>query len=138
MRFFCLIINSILNIKKDENLIPLEKNEIKEVTINESFNDQIQSLKKLIKECNEKNILEKIDKYTIINPKKEFMKKIFGIYYSDAFFENDTFEKLKQLYLNTITNSNSETKLLNYPSKIKNFGNGLEPENVPNNSPIFL
>ena len=132
-------INSILNIKKDENLIPLEKNEIKEVTINESFNDQIQSLKKLIKECNEKNILEKIDKYTIINPKKEFMKKIFGIYYSDAFFENDTFEKLKQLYLNTITNSNSETKLLNYPSKIKNFGNGLEPCNfLKENDKFFI
>ena len=132
-------ISGVHNIKKDENITTQEKTEIKEVTINESFNDQIESLKQLIEESNKKNILENIDKYSIINPKKEFMKKIFGIYYSDAFFENDTFQKLKQLYLNTIITSNPDTKLLNYPSKIKNFSNGLEPCNfLKENDKFFI
>ena len=67
------------------------------------------------------------------------MKKIFGTYYSDAFFENDTFKKLKQLYLNTITSSNPDTKILNYPSKLKNFMNGLEPCNfLKENNKFFI
>jgi hypothetical protein len=92
-----------------------------------------------MKKCYAKCILEKIDKYIIVNPKKEFMKKIFGIYYSDAFFENETFKKLKTLYLNIITSSNLNTKKLDYPSKIKNFINGLEPSNfLKENNKFFI
>ena len=71
--------------------------------------------------------MEKLDKLCVINPKKEFMKKIFGVYFSDSFFENATFKKLKTLYFNQVPTSDPTTKLLNYPSKIKNFTNGLEP-----------
>ena len=115
------------NIKIEEP--PSEKKEKKEITINESFIEQIESLLELMKKSQTKNILEKLDKLSIINPKKDFMKKIFGVYFSDSFFENTTFKKLKTLYFNEVTTSDPDTKLLNYPSKIKNFTNGLEPSN---------
>ena len=115
------------NIKIEES--SSDKNEKKEIKINESFNEQIESLKISMKKSHTKNILEKIDEHIVINPKKEYMKKIFGVYFSDSFFENETFKKLKTFYLNTITFSEPDTKLLNYPSKIKNFINGLEAPN---------
>ena len=129
------------NIKKEETVIikEQEKPDIKKVTINESFNDQIESLKQAINNSHYKNILEKIDKFSIINPKKEFMKTIFGTYFEEAFYENTTFKKLKMLFLNTITSSNQDTKILNYPSKIKNFMNGLEPCNfLKENDKFFI
>ena len=45
-------------------------------------------------------IFDKIDKKYIINPKKEFMKTIFGAYFEKSFFSNNTFQKMKILYLN--------------------------------------
>ena len=78
-----------------------------------------------------KNIFEEIDKNYIINPKKQFMKIIFGTYFEETFFNNETFQKLKFIFLNHFKNTNAETKLLNYPSKLKSFTNGLEP-------PLFL
>ena len=113
------------NIKIEEN--PSDKIEKKEMAINESFTEQIEFLKGLIQKSHTKNIMEKLDKLCVINPKKEFMKKIFGVYFSDSFFENATFKKLKTLYFNQVPTSDPTTKLLNYPSKIKNFTNGLEP-----------
>ena len=59
------------------------------------------------------------------------MKTIFGIYFEKSFFYNETFEKMKKFYLNNFDETNVETKLLNFPSKIKNFTNGLE-------IPLFL
>ena len=111
------------NIKNNEILD--YKYEINE-QINESFNEQIEILKNLINKSHFKNNLDKLDKFSSINPKKEFMKTIFAPFFSDSFFENETFKKMKMLYLNTIDQSNPDTKLFNYPSKLKNFVNGLE------------
>ena len=111
------------NIKNNENSD--YKYEINE-QINESFNEQIETLKNLINKSHFKNTLDKLDKYSSINPKKEFMKTIFAPFFSDSFFENDTFKKMKMIFLNTIAQSNPDTKLFNYPSKLKNFVNGLE------------
>ena len=86
---------------------------------------------KLIIDSPTKNILDKLDKYSAINPKKELMKNIFGAYFYKSFFENESFKKLKTIYLNSFEFSNPDTKLLNFPSKIKNFINGLYP-------PLFL
>ena len=46
-----------------------------------------------------KNILDKLDKFTVINPKKELMKTIFSTYFSKSFYENETFKKLKMSFL---------------------------------------
>ena len=59
------------------------------------------------------------------------MKTIFGTYFSKSFFENESFKKLKTKFLNSFHTPNPDTKLLNYPSKNKNFINGLHP-------PLFL
>ena len=72
-----------------------------------------------------------IDKNYIFNVKKKIMKTIFGIYFEKSFFYNETFEKMKKYYLNNFEDSKVETKLLNFPSKIKNYTNGLE-------IPLFL
>ena len=78
-----------------------------------------------------KNIFDEINKELIINPKKELMNKIFGVYFEESFFNNKTFKKLKNYYLNLYENIFPESKLLNFPSKIKNFTNGIE-------TPLFL
>ena len=70
---------------------------------------------------------EDIDRYYIINFKKEIMNKIFTIYYLDTFFYSDLFQKMKICYLNENKDAAYGTKKLNYPSKIKNYNNGLEP-----------
>ena len=74
-----------------------------------------------------KNTLDKIDKLFITNPKKELMKTIFGIYFEESFFNNETFNKMKKYYLNYFKDAEADSKQLNFPSKSKNFTNGLEP-----------
>ena len=51
----------------------------------------------LDKELYSKNIFDIIDKTYIINPKKQLMKTIFGIYFEESFFNNKTFMKLKNI-----------------------------------------
>ena len=110
------------NEKKDEKKDEKEKEEKKEEEI---------PLLEFASNLYPKNIFEEIDKNFIINPKKKFMKIIFGVYFDDFFFNNKTFEQLKIYYLNFYKDTNPESKLLNFPSKLKNFTNGLEP-------PLFL
>ena len=73
------------------------------------------------------NFLEKPDIYYLRNVKKELMTNIFAIYFSDAFYTNKNFQNLKKIYLGIKGEPNPFTKLLNYPTKLKNFSNGLEP-----------
>ena len=104
-----------------------------------TYFNNLNSLIKLINNSNTKNILDKLDKYSTINPKKEIMKIIFGTYFSKSFYENKSFKRLKMIYLNTYNTSNKETKLLDYPSKIKNFMNGLYPSYfLKENSKFFI
>ena len=74
-----------------------------------------------------KNIFDKVDKSYITNPKKELMKTIFGIYFEEFFFNNETFNKMKNYYLNYYNDTKPDSKQLNFPSKIKSFTNSLEP-----------
>ena len=55
------------------------------------------------------------------------MNNIFSIYFIDTFFNNDLFQKMKIYFLNNFEGVIYDTKALNFPSKIKNFNNGLEP-----------
>jgi len=91
--------------------------------------------KSLLEEVNENCYFNILDSMYVINAKSEFMKNIFSIYFLDTFFYDKTFIELKKLY-----NQIYEEKLLlemnkniniNYPSKIKNFSNGIEP-------PLFI
>ena len=70
---------------------------------------------------------ENIDINYIVNYKKELMSKIFSIYFLDVFFSNELFKKMKIFYLNEYKMSNYYTKMLNFPSTLKHFSNGLEP-----------
>ena len=63
----------------------------------------------------------------INNAKKELMMTVFSIYFFDAFFNNDVFKKMKNYYLQNFDDIQKTTKILDYPSKIKNFNNFLEP-----------
>ena len=127
-----IIVVNEQNIKKENNIENMNNNDA-------SFKEKLDTLKFSINNSHMiMNILNKIDKYMSLNPKKELMKNVFGIYFSESFFENETFQKLKNIYLNSFE-AISDTKLLNYPSKIKNFMNGLEPSNFfKENSKFFI
>ena len=62
------------------------------------------------------------------NPKKQIMNNIFSLYYLDVFYYNKTFCRMKNYFINNFLNfSEPNTKLLDFPSKIKNYSNNLEP-----------
>ena len=67
------------------------------------------------------------DKYLLKNSKKQLMLTVFSIHFFDYFFYNKSFKLLKNFFVNNIKGIQKATKLLNYPSKIKIFSNGLEP-----------
>ena len=113
--------NEIINDKEEENSDNEKENEKPEEIILLDLSYDIYS----------KNIFDKIDKNYIINPKKELMKTLFGIYFEKSFFNNKTFQIMKNYFLNKFDKTEIHTKLLNFPTKIKNFTNGLEP-------PLFL
>ena len=118
----------INNIIKNFTIINNNDNEIKNLeNENENENNSIEELESLeLKNCY-KNIFDGIDKNYIINPKKELMRTIFGVYFEKTFYNNNTFEKMKNYYLSQYSSLQSNTKLLHFPSKLKNFSNGLEP-----------
>ena len=58
------------------------------------------------------------------------MNNIFSFYFIDTFFSNKLFRKMKLIYFNDYPDANSKTKSLNFPSKLKTFNNGLEPDNI--------
>ena len=73
------------------------------------------------------NYIIEPDECFIKNYKKEFMMTVFSIYFFDTFFINKNFLLMKNYYLQNFDGIEKSTKLLDYPSKIKNFNNGLEP-----------
>ena len=101
---------------------------IEELIVNEyiSENKEI-NLSKLTQDT---YFLEDIDDYYIHNIKKDIMNNIFSLYFIDTFFSNFLFKKMKIFYFNKYPASHSKTKKLNFPSKIKKFSNGLEPDNI--------
>ena len=67
------------------------------------------------------------DENFILNPKKELMMNVFSIYFFDSFFINDNFITMKNYYIQNFEGIQKSTKLLDFPTKIKNYNNGLEP-----------
>ena len=73
------------------------------------------------------NYFNEPDECYIKNPKKELMMTIFSIYFYDTFFNNENFKLMKNYYFQNFDKIQISTKLLDYPTKIKYFNNGLEP-----------
>ena len=94
----------------------------KESKINNLINEEYD-----IKKNNYLNFFEKPDKCYLKNSKKELMMNIFSIYFYEEFFNDKSFKIMKNIFLQNINGINPLSKLLNYPSKIKNFNNGIEP-----------
>lgn len=107
-----------------------------------SFNDNFDSEKKSknnrnltessietvnINNINFVNYFNEPDEQYLKNPKKELMMTVFSIYFLDAFFNNEEFKLMKSYYLEKLSGIQISTKLLDYPTKIKNFKNGIEP-----------
>ena len=69
---------------------------------------------------------DQYDEMYLKNPKKELMNTIFAYNFQKSFFNNTIFKKLKAYYLNNF-NAEDYTKVLDYPSKMKHYTNGIEP-----------
>ena len=73
------------------------------------------------------NYFDEPDEYYLKNPKKELMMNTFSLYFFKTFFYNNNFKQLKEYYLQHFEGVQSSTKKLDFPSKMKNYNNGLEP-----------
>ena len=73
------------------------------------------------------NYFNEPDGSYITNAKKELMMTVFSVYFFDLFFINEDFKLMKNYYLQNFEGIQKSTKLLDYPSKMKTFNNGLEP-----------
>ena len=69
---------------------------------------------------------EDIDANYITNYKKYLMNNILSLFFIDTFYKNELFIRMKSLYLNAYKTPVIETKKFLYPSKYKNYNNGLE------------
>ena len=136
------------NINNGEFKVEINKNEEKE-EINENDidilkninldyiktnNDDLENKKKkevrqfnLLEDKNNIYFFEDIDNNYIKNVKKDIMNNIFSLYFLDTFYYNELFHTMKNYFLNKFDNVECKTKSLNYPSKFKNYNNGLEP-----------
>lgn len=66
----------------------------------------------------------------ILNPKSQLLLTKFSLNFKDIYFYNKTFEIMKKMYI-SMYKSFPKNKQLKFPSKRKNFINGLDP-------PMFL
>ena len=78
------------------------------------------------------NFLYELDSTYLFNTKRDLMKNIFSLYFIDTIFYDKNFIELKKLFFQTYGHSieqfsNRNFSSLNYPTRIKNFSNGLEP-----------
>ena len=67
------------------------------------------------------------DGFLLKNSKKQLMMSVFSIYFFEHFYDNKSFKLMKKCYIKNFEGIQKSTKLLNYPSKVKIFNNGLEP-----------
>ena len=81
------------------------------------------------------NFLNELDSMFLFNVKKDLIKNIFSLNFLETIFYDKTFVKLRkifyQLYEDSLEFPTKSFPTLDYPTKIKNFSNGLEP-------PFFL
>ena len=101
---------------------------------NSKLKFQILSKINLIEDMYENNnncFFNKLDNMYLFNVKRDLMKNIFSINFIDTIFYDKTFIELTKLFLQNygdmIEIQNKNNIYLNYPTKIKNFSNGVEP-----------
>ena len=72
-------------------------------------------------------------KWSLINPKKQLLLTYFALEFKDVYFHSENFIKMKTAYFayTNLPHLHRQTKSINYPSKIKNFSNSIEP-------PLFI
>ena len=77
------------------------------------------------------NFLNELDFIYLFNVKRVLMKNIFSLNFLDTIFYDKAFLKLRkifyQIYGHKLESKIENFPTLNYPTKIKNFSNGLEP-----------
>ena len=131
-----------INKKKKVNLGKLKKNENQNLNNNEEINTNIPIIKKysqnnLTEFRNQKvlfttqSLCENIESYSqfILFPKLTLLQQIFGIYFIDRLFYDETFVKMKKYfnYFFTKVNNNGIKQnpnidnFLNYPTMIRNY-----------------
>ena len=114
-----------LNIKEDNNISSIKIDDYGITNINKD-KKEIRKIN-LSDYLNSVNYFEEIDSNYISNIKKNLLNNVFSLYFIDAFYYNEIFLKMKKCYFNEYKDAVFETKILNYPSKIKNYNNGIEP-----------
>ena len=86
-----------------------------------------------IRLVNGKTILKSFDEIHMDNlvlcPKKQILLKRFSIYFKNIFFNCPMFKRIKERFIIDYVPylPNSKTKVLNYPTKLRNFCNSEEP-----------
>ena len=77
------------------------------------------------------NFLNELDDMYLFNVKRDLMKNIFSLNFLDTIFYDKTFIELRkifyQIYEKSLESPTQKFPTLDYPTKIKNFSNGLEP-----------
>ena len=109
------------NNKSNERSISYFTTSSKESSIFINNNDNNQSKIPYI------NFFDEPDECYLKNSKKELMMTVFSLHFFNSFFNNNEFELMKYYYLQNFEGIQTSTKMLNYPSKYKNYTNGLEP-----------
>ena len=113
-----------------EEMKNIDEKDIKELIIKDYIPEDLYQNINISELTKNTYFLEDIDNYYILNIKKDIMNNVFSLYFIDTFFSNELFKKMKLIYLNNYSEATSDTKSLNFPSKIKKFNNGLEPDNI--------
>ena len=85
-----------------------------------------ETLKLKFSDDNENKLIEDLNEYIILNPKTKILLKNYLLYFKRIYLNDENFQFLKTYYKSHY-NCKNETKLLNFPSKIKNFSNIYEP-----------
>ena len=98
----------------------------------ESFSSSSSTIKKnQLEDDINCNFLNELDSIYLFNVKRDLMKNIFSLNFLDPIFYDKTFIKLRkiffQLYGPKLESKIKDFPNLNYPTKIKNYSNGLEP-----------
>ena len=88
--------------------------------------------KQLLQDINQINnscFFSNLDSMFLFNIKRDLMKNIFSINFIDTLFYDKAFIELQKIFMQTYEKNLQKEKsdYLNYPSKIKNFSNGIEP-----------
>jgi len=116
-----------LNIKEDNKIISIKIDDY-EIIDKSKVREKIKIEKINISDyLNSVNYFEEIDYNYISNIKKNLMNNVFSLYFIDIFYYNEIFLKMKKSYFNEYNDAVFGTKILDYPSKLKNYNNGIEP-----------